>query len=256
MKHIIALIAVLLASPFGLPPGAASAAEITMAVGRSLPPYIIVDEWRGLEYDIVREALALEGHTMKPRFMAIARVIKELDDGLVDAAMTMQPSSGARAFYSDSHVTYRNYAITLAKHNFTIKRAEDLGDKSVIAFQRATTILGPTFKAAVENNPRYREEVKQVVQPTLLFLDRVDVVVSERSIFGWFANADEVRTKVDTSQPVRFHPIFPPTEYYVAFRDAALRDSFNRGLKKLRASGMYAKIIERYSGFLKEEGGG
>ncbi|MBC7950927.1 MAG: transporter substrate-binding domain-containing protein [Rhodospirillaceae bacterium] len=250
MKHLIALIAILLA------PLAANAAEVTIAVGRSLPPYVIVDEWRGLEYDVVREALALEGHTLKPRYMAIARVMKELDTGLVDAAMTMQPSSGVKAFYSDSHITYRNYAITLAKHNFTIKRPEDLAGKSVIAFQKATVILGPAFKAAVESNPRYREEVKQVVQPTLLFLDRVDVVVSERSIFGWFANEDEVKSKVDTTQAVRFHPIFPPTDYYVAFRDEALRDSFNRGLKKLRASGMYGKIIERYSGFLKEDGGG
>lgn len=256
MKRFIALIAVLLVSLGALSPGVGRAAEVTMAVGRSLPPYIIVDEWRGLEYDIVREALALEGHIMKPRFMAIARVIKELDSGLVDAAMTMPRSSGAKAFYSDSHVTYRNYAITLAKYNHTIKRPEDLAGKSVIAFQKASMILGPAFKAAVENNPRYREEVKQVVQPTLLFLDRVDVVVSERSIFGWFANEDEVKSKVDTTQAVRFHPIFPPTDYYVAFRDEAMRDSFNRGLKKLRASGMYGKIIERYSGFLKEDEGG
>ncbi|MBC7908450.1 MAG: transporter substrate-binding domain-containing protein [Rhodospirillaceae bacterium] len=250
MKHILAMMAVLLA------PISAFADEVIMAVGRSLPPYVIVDEWRGLEYDIVREALALEGHTMKPRFMAIARVFKELDNGMVDASMTMQPSSGIKAFYSDSHVTYRNFAITLAKRNFTIKRPEDLAGKSVVAFQKAALTLGPAFKAAVEHNPRYREEVKQMVQPTLLFLDRVDVVVADGSIFGWFANDPEVKAKVDTTQAVRFHPIFPPTAYSVAFRDVAMRDSFNRGLKKLRDSGMYGKIVERYSGLLKVEGGG
>ena len=60
---------------------------------------------------------------------------------------------------------------------------------------------------------------------------------------------------MDTGQAVRFHPIFPPTEYFVAFRDKALRDSFNRGLKRLRDSGEYRRIEARYARFLKEENG-
>ncbi|MBX9634889.1 MAG: transporter substrate-binding domain-containing protein [Magnetospirillum sp.] len=241
----------LLALPLMMSPAAARAAEITVAVGRELPPYVIVEEWRGLEYDVVREALALEGHTLKPRFMALARVSKELENGMVDAAMTMQPSSGIKAFYSDVHVTYRNYAITLAQRGITITRMGDLADKSVIAFQNASRYLGPDYKAAVEKNPRYREETKQVVQPMLLFLGRIDVVIAERSIFTWLANDAGVKAKADTSQALRFHPIFPPTDYHVAFRDPQLRDSFNRGLKKLHESGIYAKIVERYSDFLK-----
>lgn len=244
------LVAVLLA-PWG-----AGAAEIDMAVGRSLPPYVIVEEWRGLEYDIVKEALAQEGHTLKPRFMALARVQKELESGLTDAAMTMHPDLGIRGVHlSDSHVTYRNYAITLARRDLRIDRVEDLAGKSVVAFQNAQVYLGPAFKAAIEANPRYREEAKQAVQPMLLFLDRIDVVVADRNIFGWFSEDADVKTKTDTTQPVRFHPIFPPNHYHVAFRDPALRDSFNRGLKALKASGAYDRIVARYSGFLKEEGG-
>lgn len=239
-----------------LVPQVSRAAEVAMAVGRSLPPYVLVDEWRGLEYDVVREALALEGHTLKPKFMAFARVIKELDAGLVDAAMTMRSDSGAKAYYSDSHVTYRNTVITLAKNNITITRIEDLAGKSVVAFQNAALYLGPAFKAMAEANPYYKEEARQIVQPTLLFLGRVDAVVTDRFIFGWFANDSEVKAKVDTSQTIRFHPIFPPTDYHVAFRDAYLRDSFNRGLKQLRDNGSYARIVERYSTYLKDEGGG
>jgi len=250
MKRVLALLAALLA------PAGVHAAEVTIAVSRSLPPYIIVDEWRGLEYDVVREALAVEGHTLKPRFMAFTRVVKELESGLVDAALTMSPDSGVRAHYSDSHVTYRNYAITLAKRNLVIRKPGDLADKSVMAFQNAKLVLGAEFKAMAETNPHYREEPKQVVQAMLLFLGRVEVVVADRNIFGWFANDAEVRAKADTTQPLRFHPLFPPTDYSVAFRDEALRDSFNRGLKKLRDSGAYAKIVARYQGLLKEEAGG
>jgi polar amino acid transport system substrate-binding protein len=250
MKPVLGLLLALLAvTP-------AQAAEVVMAVGRSLPPYVIVDEWRGLEYDVVREALALEGHTLTPRFVSFARVVRELEGGMVDAAMTMRPDSGVKAHYSDSHVTYRNYAITLASRNLTIKSINDLGGKSVLAFQNASLYLGPAYKAVADANPHYREEARQVMQPILLFMGRVDVVVADRFIFGWFAHDPEARGKVDTGQGLRFHPIFPATDYHVAFRDPALRDSFNRGLKKLRDNGTYARIVERYSPYLKDEGGG
>lgn len=248
MIRRLALLAVLLIPP------SAWADEVTIAIGRSLPPYIIAEEQRGLEYDIVREALALEGHTLKPRFMALARVAKDLESGQADAAMTMRSDSGIKAFYSDSHITYRNYAITLANRDIRLDSIKDLADKSVMAFQNASLYLGPAYAAVVSANPYYREEARQELQPTMLFLGRIDVVIADRFIFGWFANDPEVKAKVDTTQAVRFHPIFAPTEYHVAFRDAALRDSFNAGLKKLRENGIYGKIIARYSGFLKEAG--
>jgi ABC-type amino acid transport/signal transduction systems, periplasmic component/domain len=249
MIRRLALLAVLLAAP------SARADEVVMAIGRSLPPYVIADEWRGLEYDVVREALALEGHTLQPRFMAFARVLKEMETAQVDAAMTMRPDSGIRAFYSASHVTYRNYAITLASRRVVVDGIGDLAGKSVMAFQNAALYLGPEYRAVVEASPHYREEARQALQPTMLFLGRIDVVVADRFIFGWFAGDPEVKAKVDTTQAVRFHPVFPPTDYHVAFRDAALRDSFDRGLKKLRESGTYDKIVARYSGFLEESAG-
>ncbi|MBV5324952.1 MAG: hypothetical protein J0626_06615, partial [Rhodospirillaceae bacterium] len=77
--------------------------------------------------------------------------------------------------------------------------------------------------------------------------------IADRNIFNWFAHDPEVTAKVDTSQAVRYHAIFPPTEYRVAFRDQGLRDSFNRGLVKLRESGEYARIVARYSPLMVEE---
>jgi polar amino acid transport system substrate-binding protein len=59
-----------------------------------------------------------------------------------------------------------------------------------------------------------------------------------------------VTTKADTAQPLTFHPIFPPTSYHVAFRDTALCDDFNRGLKHLRDSGEYDRIVARYARYL------
>lgn len=243
----------LLAAALVAAPMAAWAADVVVAVGRSLPPYVIAETWTGVEYEIVKEALALEGHAIQPRFMAYARVVKEMNAGLVDAAMTMRPDSGVRACYSDSHVTYRNVAITLARHDLTIRSVADLADKSVVAFQNASLYLGPEYRKAVASNPHYREEAKQVVQPLLLFLDRTQVVVADRNIFGWFAHDPEVTGKADNTQQLRIHAIFPPTDYHVAFRSQALCESFNRGLAKLRDSGMAAAITARYATHLREE---
>jgi len=250
MRRLLAILALL-----QLVPAMAAADELVLAVGHSVPPYVIAENWSGLEYDVVREALALEGHTVKPRLMALARVPKELEAGLADAAMTMRPDSGVQAFYSDSHVTYRNFAITLADRDFTINRVEDLAGHSVVAFQNAAKYLGPAFAATAAGNSHYREEAGQALQPLLLFLGRTDVVVADRNIFGWFATSPEVEAKVDARQRLRFHPIFPPTDYFVAFRDQALRDSFNRGLKRLKESGEYRRILDRYVRYLREEDG-
>ncbi|MGE5503366.1 MAG: substrate-binding periplasmic protein [Actinomycetota bacterium] len=229
------------------------AAEVVLAVGRSLPPYVIAEEWRGIEYDIVKRSLESEGHTISPRVVPLARVARDLELGKVDAATPMIEASGVKAFYSQSHITYRNVAISLASRDLHIDKVADLAGKSVIAFQNATKFLGPDYAAAVAANPQYREEDRQVVQPVLLFLGRTDVVVADRNIFAWFADSPEVKAKADTTQAVRFHPLFPPTEYHVAFRDEAIRDAFDRGLKRLKDSGEYARIVQSYSRFLHEE---
>lgn len=247
MRHVILILCLLLTA------GPVQARDVLMAVGRSLPPYVIVDEWRGLEYDIVREALAVEGHTLKPHFTTFARVVRELESGGADAAMTMRPDSGVRACYSDVHISYRNYAISLAKNNLTIKTVRDLTDRSVLAFQNASLYLGDAYREMAERNPAYREDAQQSLQPIMLFLERVDVVVADRNIFAWFADQPEVKSRVSTTAALRFHPIFPQTDYRVAFKDKVLCDSFNRGLKKIRENGLYDKISLRYRGYLNEE---
>ncbi|WP_068494083.1 substrate-binding periplasmic protein [Paramagnetospirillum marisnigri] len=231
----------------------AVAREVNVAIGLSLSPYVIPEETRGMEYDIVKEALALEGHTLRPHYMPQGRVAKELGGGQLEAALTQRMEVGLPAHYSDVYITYQNFAITLASRNLAVDKEEDLAGKSIIAFQRAALYLGPRFKAVVEANPLYREESRQVVQPIMLYLDRIDVVIADRNIFNWFAHQPEVAAKVDTRQPLRFHPLFPPTDYRMAFRDEGLRDAFNRGLAKLRASGAYDRIVRAYTPVMAAE---
>lgn len=231
----------------------ADAREVEVAIGISVPPFVIPDEQRGMEYDIVKSALAIEGHVMKPHFLPPIRAMRAMEGGTADAALTQQPDFGLQAHYSDVHITYHNVAITLASRGARIERVEDLAGKSVVAFQKASAYLGPGFQKIAASNPGYREEAKQTAQPILLYLGRTDVVITDPAIFSWFARSPEVAARADTSQPIHIHPVFPPTEYRVAFRDPELRDSFNRGLARLRQSGEYARIVARYAPLLGSE---
>jgi len=220
------------------------AKDLTVGVPRSVPPYVIPETWGGIEYDIVKQSLALVGHTITPKLTVLARVPKELSAGDIDAGLTMRPEIGVNACYSDNHVTYRNYVISLESRNLKIDTVADLTDKSTVAFQNAHVYLGEDYARAVSKSSSYREEANQVVQALLLYSGRIQAVVADYNIFRWYAS--EVRGKVDVTQKLRLHPVFAPTDYHVAFRDPAICAQFNQGLARLRASGEYDRIVSRY----------
>ena len=52
---------------------------------------------------------------------------------------------------------------------------------------------------------------------------------------------------IDASQPLVHHMIFKPSARKAVFRDPALRDAFNAGLKIIRKNGVYAGIYKKYN---------
>ncbi|MDZ7699703.1 MAG: transporter substrate-binding domain-containing protein [Deltaproteobacteria bacterium] len=217
--------------------------ELTLAVGLALPPYNIEETDSGLELDIVREALSMKGYTVKTRFVPFARVKRELVEERVDGALTITPASGIVAFYSDEHIVCENVVLSLKSQGFDIKKIEDLAGKRVVAFQDATRYLGDTFERMAKDNPNYREIADQMLQINLLFSGRTDAIVLDKNIFNYHRKHND---RVDTTQPVNIWHIFEPSPFRVAFIDKEVRDDFNEGLKKLRESGRYQKIMEKY----------
>jgi polar amino acid transport system substrate-binding protein len=53
---------------------AARAGELKVAIGLSLPPYVISESNSGFELDLVREALAKAGYAIKPVYMDFGQV--------------------------------------------------------------------------------------------------------------------------------------------------------------------------------------
>lgn len=218
--------------------------EIKIGIGLALPPYNISESNSGMEYEIVKEALKVKGYDLKADYLPFARVLVSFKNKTVDAAMTVNESSGLEnVFYSDSHITYQNVAITLEKNNYKIDKISDLSNYSMLAFQNAKKYLGAEYKAVAEKSKNYREIAQQESQVAMLFLDRTQVFIGDINIFKYFRNLTK---KTDTSAKVKMHSVFEKTNYKIGFSDKKVRDDFNLGLKEIRKSGLYDKIIAKY----------
>lgn len=218
------------------------AAELKLAVGLALPPYVISENSTGMELDIVRESLAFKGHTVKIKYYPFIRILGAIKES--DAVLTVNESSGMKnVHYSQTHMTYQNVAVALQKNNIAIGNVPALKDYSVMAFQNAKQYLGDEFAAMAKGNKKYKEKAQQDIQVRMLYSNRVEVVVLDNNIFKYYKNLEK---KADASQKITTYKIFDPSEFKVAFVDKNLRDDFDLGLAELKSSGRYQEIIDSY----------
>jgi len=223
---------------------AASAKNLKLAVGLALPPYFIAESKTGMEYEIISATLKRSGHRVSMTFVPFSRVKGVMMEKRVDCASPINPNSGVKAFYTDSHISYQNAAISLSESKLKIKTINDLSNKSIVGFQDAKKYLGPEFKSMADKNRRYIEKYNQKMQTKYLYNRRAQVLVMDVKIFKYFKK--RVIGISNTTLPVVFHELFPKTPYSVAFRDESMKDIFNKGLREIKANGTYDKIISSY----------
>ncbi len=220
------------------------AKDIKMAIGLALPPYILSETNSGIELDIVSHILKKQGYTIIPKYVKFGSIAGQIVHGKVEGALTILEASGLKnIYYSNSHITYKNVAISLKSEGLSIGKIEDLGKFKTIAFQGATKYLGPVYLKTMKMSPQYREIAKQEVQVARLFTKSTQVLVMDINIFKYFRQHTK---KVDASAEVQISDIFPPSRYKVGFVDVAVRDKFNSGLRSFLATDMYDKIYQKY----------
>lgn len=226
--------------------GSAGAVELRVGLGLTKPPYVLESGKEGLEVEIAEQALAAVGYKMVGLQFPPARGLAMQRTGQLDVLLTVDEGIGGSDYFSEPYIVYQNVAISLAARNLQIKRIEDLANHSVAAFQNAEVILGERFKTLVLNHTNYKEYPQQIIQNNLLYTHRVDVVVGDRRIFRYFST--QLDPKVDVSQPITMHAIFPPNPRKAVFKDSVIRDRFNLGLKTIQSNGVYDAILKKYAG--------
>jgi len=217
--------------------------EIKLALSLSIPPYVIPKDNAGIELDIVKEAFSLSNITVKPIYVPLARLIKQIENDEIDGSATIVESLGIKnVYYSDTYITYENIAVSLKKNNLKINSISDLTNKNIITFQNAKMYLGKEFSKAVSLNNSYYEFYDQKKQVKMLFKNRIQVIILDRNIFNYYKDNSSEKF----NEEFVIHEIFPINKYKIAFKNSKIRDKFNLGLKELKISKKYNQIINKY----------
>jgi len=225
--------------------------ELRVAVGLRLAPYVLENSIGGVEYEYVSAIMQQLGYRLRPRFLPLDKIGDEVRSGRADMALTIKPEMTPGMAVSNPYVAYRNVAISLASRQLAIKNLQDLKPYSIAAFANARLYLGPAFAAVVAGKPEYQEYVNQISQNVELYQSKVDVVVIDVNIFSYL-NDTVARAKSASVLPVTMYDIFPANQYCIAFRDAAIRDRFNKQLAHARALPEFKAIKARWQGRIRQ----
>ncbi len=217
---------------------------IEMIAGLPKPPFIIDQQGKGIQLEIVREALSYENIDVKFIHMPFGRNITGYQRLMADAVMTVPPEYQYPALYlSKPYITYQNVAISLAEKAFTIESIADLSNKNITAFQNAKKFLGDEYGKTVAYSLDYREVHDQLQQIEMLYLRRTEVIILDINIFKYFIkhHNEELFNK-----PYTIHYIFDERPYSAGFRSKEMRDKFEQGIEVIKANGSYQQIIDNY----------
>ncbi|MFN4311560.1 MAG: substrate-binding periplasmic protein [Ferrovibrio sp.] len=214
---------------------------------RPVAPYVIQKSdgsLGGLEYELFSAALRAAGLDFHAELVPFGRLSQDFRHGLFDGIAPANRAMELPGCLTRTLLVYRNMAFALASRNLPLQSAADLTGYDVMAFQNAHRILGGAMADVQARNPRYREVANQMLQVRALFSGRTDVAIMDRRIFRNLMHSPE--SGVDTSAALQEFPLFPPTEYSAAFRDAALCARFDAGLETIRRNGSYDQILRRW----------
>ncbi len=244
-KKPCALLAVLAIACVAAMPVAAGAAPLRVALGETKAPYVMAEEKRGVEYDLIVSLLMSAGYQPEVLFLPNKRAQLMLGKEKIDAAIS---TSGR--FVSEPYIAYRNMAITLCSRGIRLHAVGDLAGLRVGAFQNASIFLGEEFGAMAAANPEYREWSPQIMINRQLYGGRIDAAISDVNIFSYLNG--QLGAQYDLTQRLCSYAIFPPTFYRLSFREAQPRDRFNLALKQALQGNLYETVAKRYG--LYQEG--
>lgn len=217
---------------------------IQLVTGLAKPPFILEDQNRGLQLDLIREAFASENMKVNYNPMPFGRNITGYRQMNADGIITLPPNYDHPALYlSKPYISYENVAISLSEDYFNIEKISDLSDKSIIAFQNAKKFLGDSYEEAVAYSMDYREVPNQMKQIELLFLRRTEVIVLDINIFKYFVKTHKSPL---FNKPFTVHYIFNERPYSVGFKTEKLKNMFDNAIDTMKENGSYQLVLDNY----------
>jgi polar amino acid transport system substrate-binding protein len=191
----------------------------------------------GQEKEIIEKAFKTQNIEVQFQIFSYSRLIAEFQNKRLDFASPIAFEIPG-AFYTERFLPFHDVAVTLKTKGLRVDALADLTGKSVVAYQQAEKVLGPEFSARVSKE-KYQELAERDIQIQMLFDGKVDVVVGEERVSGCLTEKHFGKDKVS------IHPIFKQVSYGAAAWDSTLVDQFQAGLKAIKRSGVYQKILNK-----------
>ena len=229
----------------------ALAQEVSVGFAAQSEPFVMPDRRNpGISVEIVREAFKLVGHEVKPVFQPYKRILEEVRRGRLDGAMAI--SDGDRSLhYSEPCIAFDNVAIIREGDGIMINDIGDLPGHRVVAWQNAHDHLGGEFQRLFGTHVtddyvrQYFDLADQAAQVRMFWSGRADIIVIDDVIFDYMTSS--MAGDFETGVPLERHRIFGGlTVFSIAFDDPELKDRFDVGVAKLRASGGIERIYKKY----------
>jgi len=220
------------------------AKEVTVGAG-SFGPYYMPETNSGIFPDII-SAVFREMPGFEPKYVFdinVEDVWRSYQAGRLDAISNLFDSLEAQGCRSEPVFRFKDVAVSKLKDNRRLENLTDLKGLSIVAFAGAKGFLGEEYARNAESK-NYIEVGKQQLQARMLLSDRYDVNIGDLYIF--LNGLQQVSSINIAPSEFRVHELFPQISSRMGFRDKALCPLFNAGLEKVKASGEYERIYQRY----------
>jgi len=209
------------------------------------PPHIIDGPSHGIDLDITEVVLNEMGYEVSFTFMSLARAIKEVKAGRVDAVTpTFNQENENRFFVSKPFINYKPMIFTLKESGKSPKRLADLSGESIVTFQGAPGYFGPEF-VKLSRSSNYHEIFDMKLIPEMIMRKSVTFAVLDQYIFYYFYRINDKKRPIEIFNQ---YALIKPVKASVAFKNKTLRDKFDKQLEITLKSNIQQEIVERYLG--------
>ena len=223
---------------------AAGAGEVVVGTNAEFMPFEYTDDDNniiGYDIDIIKAVGKAAGLDINIQNQAFDTLVEGLESGKLDAVISGMTITEARKLKVDFSDPYYNAAqvIVVLEKTKGFDKIEDIKGK-LVGVQLGTTGAGMSEEAMGENNPDLKQFRKYNEVFSELRLGRIDAIVVDLPV---------AQAYVRKMEGIRISsPAMSEEEYGIAVKkgDTELLEKINGGLKKIRESGEYDAITEKW----------
>jgi len=234
-----------------LPAKAGQSKVLRVAVGDAQPPWVFLETDKGIVLDILKETLGPQGYDIQHVYVPLGRRHLLFEQGEVDVVIDINPNlireMKLQGYPSVVAYSYDNVFIALHKNRYDFAKIGDLANHRIVSWQNVVEMIGGEYADMAKNNEHYTEVANQELQVKVLY-ERNAIIQLDWNIFQYHRQILSESKIVDTGKLIDVFRLLKKNDCQYLFKDKKIQEAFNQNFEKVKSSGKYDEIIERYTG--------